>query len=241
MQPRRTVLVIIALVLSGAAPAQKVWPPPNQSTLPHQLLIPGHYASNDLPAKAEGTWYALTISGSQVSLVPTTVRLQRAANPRRTGDLSQPGAIVTASTKDSVLFLIRGGHWQRRDGVRTFFLGKGRLAPKESLALGAAVSKDWLIAATDAKPRRGSGTEAWFDINLRHRETGAIQAFGAYEFPSSPEIRWVGDLDGDHRPDVFIYDNTSEAGAVSWALYLSSVARKGDLVGKAAEFWLPGC
>jgi hypothetical protein len=57
---------------------------------------------------------------------------------------------------------------------------------------------------------------------------------------SSPEIRWIGDLDGDSRPDIYLFDDTSETGSKSWELYLSRGAERGSLFRLMAGSYIPG-
>jgi hypothetical protein len=178
--------------------------------------------------------------------------LFKAKNPNPTGDLSLPGAIVEAQTADSVLFLIRGGHLSRRDRVPTFHLGTARFAPQDSLPLGANADKRWRLSASEGAPiPESDSNEKSFDIELHYRASGTAQVLStSFVSPgkaegevlrSSAEIPWVGDLDGDGRLDLFIFDDTSETGSRGWTLYLSGNAKGNELLGKAAEFSLPGC
>jgi len=175
-------------------------------------------------------------------LVPIHLHLEKAANPNPTGDRSLPGAIIQTDAPDSVLFLLRGKHLRRLDTVPTFFLGKARLAPRDSLAMSNRGPHDWILCASKGSPvSRSESNEKVFELQLRHRPSGVTQSLSTHLSATSAEIQWVGDLDGDGRVDLFIMDDTHESGARNWILYLSSLARGKDLVGKAAEFWLPGC
>ena len=48
-------------------------------------------------------------------------------------------------------------------------------------------------------------------------------------------LLWAGDLDGDGKPDFILNHGEQEYG-VNVALYLSSLAKKGELVGVAGRF-----
>lgn len=80
---------------------------------------------------------------------------------------------------------------------------------------------------------------------------GTRQTLGAYSFHMEVEefkspksyLMWIGDIDGDGKPDLLI--NTS---SYYWdtTMFLSSLAKPGQLVGKAGQFYFsppdsPGC
>ncbi len=58
---------------------------------------------------------------------------------------------------------------------------------------------------------------------------------GHYGGDTTPRVQWVGDLDGDGRADLLISLPDDNCGFDD-RLYLSSVARPGQLMGLAARF-----
>jgi hypothetical protein len=212
----------------------------SQTSLPSQLLVPGVFSAGQLPADAEGEWYAVTISGTRASLVSVHVHLAKAPNPRATGNLSIPGALVETDARDSVLFLVRGPRWIRPSPVPTWFLGRGMFSPGDTIPIHRPWARRWRIAASNplifpANRARG------FRITIRDRTTDRSEELGGWQIGVSPEIQWVGDLDGDGRLDLFVSDGSSETGALYWTLYLSSLSKANSLLGKAAAFYTPGC
>jgi hypothetical protein len=80
------------------------------------------------------------------------------------------------------------------------------------------------------------------EVQLQIEFDGVVQSLGTYNVhlgdPSQPTelsevLQWVGDLDGDGRPDLLINHS-----AYFWdvALYLSSLAKPGEVVGEAGRF-----
>lgn len=57
----------------------------------------------------------------------------------------------------------------------------------------------------------------------------------------SPKIQWVGDIDGDSRIDILLFDGTNESGSRHWDLYLSRGAKGNSLLELVAQLYLPGC
>lgn len=215
---------------------------PAQDALPYQLLIPGHYSSGELLPHADGEWSALTLTGSKVSLASVKVSLRGAANPNATGDLSLPGAIVEAHSPDSVLFLLRGGHWERRDAVPTWFCGDARLSPEDTLPLRGDGARRWQVSASGPEIMRSGQDSLWiYRIQVGDRSSGRSMQLGTWLRGTSPRIRWIGDLDDDGDLDVFLYDDTSETGSRRWTLYRAGQVRGKSLLERAAEFGLPGC
>ena len=212
----------------------------SQGSLPLQLLIPGYFSADELPPRAEGEWYAMTVSASSASFVPVRVHLRKIKNPRPTGDLSIPGAAVETEAPDSVLFLVRGRHWSRRSSVPTWFIGDAILSPGDSISLSGPRAGRWSVIASKPQRLRHSGSFG-FQIEVRDRATGRFQSLGGWPVGLSPIIRWVGDLDGDARADLFLYDPSHESGERNWVLYLSGLAKGKSLFGKAAELYTPGC
>lgn len=54
-------------------------------------------------------------------------------------------------------------------------------------------------------------------------------------------LLWVGDLDDDGKPDLYLDHNDWEKGYFSSSLFLSSEAEKGKLVKEVAGFFTAGC
>ena len=211
-----------------------------QENLPSQLLIPGLYGADELPRGAEGRWYAMTIAGARVSMAPVRVHLRKAPNVRKTGDPNMPGAWVDANSQDSVLFMVRKGPWERRGRFPTWFLGHARFSPGKKLPLPSPLSKRWSIIASKARSFPQNGGWA-YEIIVRDGATLRSQVLGSWMLGVSPEIQWIGDLDGDGRLDIFVSDDSSETGSRSWTLYLSTKSKGRQVFGTAASFKTPGC
>ena len=220
------------------APARAEIPGSEQTRLPYQILVPGVFSSDELPPDVDGPWYAMTIRSGKASLKRVRVRLIPTKNPRATGDLSVPGAIVRSTASDSVLFFVRRGAF-KESSVTTWYLGEGRITAGTELPIRYPQNRRWTIAAS--KKSYDSGYLGYlYRITARDKTLGRFQRFGTYP-EGCPCFQWVGDLDGDGKMDVFVLDTSHESGAMFWTLYLSRNAQGKALFQKVGEFYTPGC
>src|SRR5688572_27453274 len=185
-----------ALLLTSIPCCFLAWsrlPGSSQQLLPLQLIVPGRYSLAELPPNIEGYWYALTKKDTTMSLVRVKVSVRPAKNPRATGDLSAPGAIVAVPSPDSILFLLRGPGLETRESVSTWFAGDIRVLPKEIIPFDSGKDR-WSVSAS--KPEHWKvNPELVYRITVRDRMTGRSQDLGTWLSYAAPQIQWIGDLD----------------------------------------------
>ena len=210
-----------------------------QAALSLQLLIPGAYSANELPANPGGRWYALTRLESRFVLRMIELHLRPIDNPRVTGDRSVPGVSVESGVADSALFFFRGPNGWREETVQAWLPARVRLKPGTSVGLHGVGAHRWELLGTPLAPTRYEGIQM-YKLRIHDRESGRSQDIGGWT-GLPPSIEWVGDLDGDGDLDLLLLDVTSETGSRSWTLFLSSKAAGNDILGRAAEFGHPGC
>ena len=80
-----------------------------------------------------------------------------------------------------------------------------------------------------------------YEIHVRDRVTSRSQKLGGWQLGVSPDIQWIGDLDGDGRLDMFVFDDSDESGSVSWTPPLVRLDKYDSLFEMAARFGTPGC
>lgn len=211
-----------------------------QDRLPLQLLVPGRYAADELPPQVEGQWYALARSGGVWSIKSIALRVREVKNERATGDTSVPGALLEPDTPDSITLLIRGAGWSRTGTASSLLEGPARLSPGDTLALYGPGADRWEIVASQPSPTRYK--DVWmYQVVVRDRTFGRSQTLGGWMKGFSPEIQWVGDIDGDSRIDILLFDDTNESGSRRWELYLSRGVKGDSLLEAVARLGLPGC
>jgi hypothetical protein len=205
---------------------------PSSPPFPYELLIPGHYSTGELPKDVEGTWFALTWSPRGSSFQPVSIRLQQAKNPRATGDLTLPGAIVRSDHPDSVIFLLRGKALVTHRSASTWSLGEFRMSAGDSLRVGPGGR--WRLSASEDSIRFDEGGEfRYVNVTVSDSESGLTQQLGG------TVIQWMGDVNADGGLD-FLLLGEMETGERIWRLLLSG-GQANKLFREVAYFHLPGC
>jgi len=139
-----------------------------------------------------------------------------------------------------------GMHWLAPRSVPTFYAGGGPAPRGEGRGtLEAEVDpgggEHALLVPRLVKSKANAGNDAQGGMDLQLRIGNARQVLGQFEFdilglrPVPPEeyLLWAGDLDADGKPDFLV---SFGIGTYNIALFLSSLAKPGELVGEAARF-----
>lgn len=212
-----------------------------------KLLFWGANWDDNAPKQSGERWLALRNDGQTSSLVSVTVLVtRRAPNEMRP-------VMVTVQEGFRPRFLLKGVTGLRTGPVRTVFDGQMPLVPNAIVHFATSDAK-WndvhlQAMATDPVPERGTkilhkmyGIVLHVSGNARSAAQGSQTLGGYMENPGqTPSLIWAGDLDRDGRLDLLLDVQTVETGGALYRLYLSSLAKRGELVGLAAELQDPAC
>ncbi len=223
-RPRQPALVFLALLagVAGQRPQHRV-----------ELLFASDYFPNQITAASGEIWYGLFPHGPSWELATTRIHV----DPVTSGCIEN-GRRVTVDRSDHPLLLLRGLPSLRPGPIKTASLAHVRLMPGEvrDFRMGDGAFR---LVATGGGPGQEVRNYELRLVGLTVGLSQPIVAFHAREGMNGiawpPEIIWIGDIDGDGKPDLFA-DLTMFETPGKWALYLSSTAGAGELVRKVAEF-----
>jgi hypothetical protein len=218
------VLTSVIAVFLAAADAQ-----------PIEMVAAGGIWASDVPENPEGEWLALCSRGARYSLVAGS--WERTVEPMPGGRGLVQG---THSACAEPLLLVRGGGLKTRRRVATAKLGsvRGTFSPSRERA-------DIADPFTFGRQRgvmmhRRIGEEGGFALDLQLGGVSQRLSEVSNSDDGSVRVNWAGDLDGDGRLDVIVSTHLGK-GAGEDSLYLSTLAKPGELVGLAAQFDGSGC
>jgi hypothetical protein len=249
----RQALILCALA-SAAASGRAQGPSP--STGPLEMLprapegqsweLPG---SNYAPGSA---WLALLCASGGCQLRPVTLETQPVTKHPYDGDpipgqrLVWRGLDVVRQVPLLTLKAAPGMPWLTPRPVPTFYRGgepipraTGRGTMESRIDLGGGEHALLVPRLVKGKANAGGDAEGRMDLQLRVGK--ARQVLGQFGFdilglrPVPPEeyLLWAGDLDADGKPDFLI---SFGMGSYDIGLFLSSLAKPGELVGEAGRF-----
>jgi hypothetical protein len=208
----------------------------------------GHFLGNGPWASWSGQWLTLLERDGRFELRESfelrlvTVSSMRDQNPI-CGD---KGFVVEAEPAEPGDLLLRGFVALKPGPVVTAFNDRKFLLPGEWLDVSLGGDAGWrLHAFGTVRPDLSAGLDdaqftdyqVWMMGDGRRARVFSLERLDS---DGLPEILWAGDLDGDRIADLIADLRTHYAGH-HYVLFLSSLARAGQLVGKAASLSTGGC
>lgn len=240
---RRLIALLMAVILFSA-------PWAHGSEEPIAIAIPDTYTFAD-PVQAGEGWYGIFMVDGDFTLEATQVNV--APFPYDSGGgTAEVGVRISVPANKKPVALIRG-----IKNVRTGKLAASRppsdpwpfLYPGQSVDVTVtnwSLEREYRVTALGvAKQQPGVSFINYRDYALRlSKGTGGqggqqvLLSLPEFSSHSGPRIVWAGDLDRDGKPD-FILDRQQFYTRRDIALFLSSAAQDGELVGLVAE-WTAG-
>lgn len=227
------------LQLAGSIPLVVLVSGQSPSSHRFSLLEPGIFHGEDVRLAQPAAWVGIYCNENACNARPTTVRSTRTPDPLGEDAPDAPTATsIEVSGPSQPLFLVRGITASPRL-VPTFFVGSqsmiagdhfdiARLKSEYALHVEGTQTKDDILpAGSRLVLSHGSVTQELFLVPKTANDPYI-------------SVLWVGDLDGDGKPDFYI-DSTWHYNVSYKVLWLSSLAKPGQIVGKAAVFKTIGC
>ena len=203
-----------------------------------QLLYPSQYHERETQARSGQEWMALVWEGERSSsLRKVTVHVERVNDiVDRPGEKSgKEVSIATPVKQESVIVLLRGMPLSEGAVPTARYRGEGDVGKPLRITLPNAATTYKL--AIDCTGRDCPLTLSADGIRQRLVVLNNDTDGGDFK---GLRLIWAGDLDGDGKLDL-LADITNYNNVSGTALYLSSKAKSGKLVGLAAKLETTGC
>lgn len=202
-----------------------------------EILYPRQFHEDETPAKSDQQWMALIDEGQGFALRKVTIHVERVTDiGDPPGEKSGKGVSITTSIQEeSVIVLLRGIPLREGAVPTARYSGEGDAGKPLHITLPNATTTYTLAIDCDGRhcplTLSANGTEQRLFVFNNDPAAGDFKGL---------RVIWAGDLDGDDKIDLLV-DVSNHDNAGDTALYLSSKARSGELVGLAAILKTVGC
>lgn len=218
-----------------------------------QLAISGHHGKTDY-VKASGDWWGIFPDGEGFTLQPTRVHVKLVTEPTANGGKEVVETQIIVPQKVEFAVLLRGlmsaaagplksvklaEYPAPLEAGKTFDLRWDSDTPENRLRL-LATGRPVVKQVGEHTLRRVDDYELWLQRGSGEGATSQLLLKQSEEFgDESARLRWAGDLDRDGQVDL-IYNLGGHYTRTRLALFLSSAAKPGELVGLVAR-WNASC
>jgi hypothetical protein len=200
-----------------------------ESPVRGEILVQGLFHEEEVQAHSGESWLCLFSTSAQEELRQCTIEVKRAYDPVSEDN---SGKEVSLRGGGNALVLARNLPMLRPGPVRTYFLGTAPVRPETHLEVGGNRQlKIWL------QPEK----ESYALVLSDGESTQILRGAPAYDTEGRPPtLLWAGDMDKDGKLDLLM-DITNHYNVSEIALFLSSLAGSGELVGNAGKLRSVGC
>ena len=208
-----------------------------------KLLETGELEGDNFDGKTGETWLGLFKENDDYFLRPAKLKVRPLYEDINRKQV-RVGKIVSVSDKKEPIFLIKNANFLKQGKVNTLFKGMNY---KEVYKFGNPN-----ITPMYQVTQLTSGFSQKYEISGRQYELKVIRVFNSQGYETGAVVLegegkrqimqtagyesllfWIGDLDRDNKPDLFLQVSESDYFA-DHILFLSSQAEKGKLVKKVA-------
>ena len=218
------------------------------SKLPLHLLQTGRFHGYEVQATSGEKWMGLFVTPKGFEFLPTTIAVISVHDPILDGKKTEKtGKQVMTDQKLDSIFLVKGSVALKPGTVKTVFFGWAELIPHSSgshpaLSLSLDASQSYGVYGISLEETMKNGKKN-YALSISQGVTGEkqkIQLFARCCDMTYPRLLWAGDLDRDDKLDLLV-DITNHYNVSQPILFLSSLAKNGNLVEPVAEFRSVGC
>ena len=208
-----------------------------------QLLQVGAFHGDEVSAKSGEIWLGLYSTPDGYTLTPSRITVETVYDPFVDNAGEKTGKAVSVEGQTRPLFLIKGLDVPKRKYVTTLSAEGAILNPGKSLDLRLEGKNENHLTAYgegDIGPNRFTPLK---NYSLELYKGQLSQELVAYSstYGAIPTLLWAGDLDGDNQLDLVINATPHYTVYSAPMLFLSSMAKDGNLVQRVAIFVATGC
>jgi hypothetical protein len=199
-------------------------------------MFVGSYQPGKIKLRPGQRWFGLYPTPDGFQILQTTVHVQEDSLP----ESPDYPVRVTVDQHQKPIFLVRGIPNLAERRVITVFWGNFFPHPGTQSYLCLGDSLEYSFQAR-GEYRQLYGVQALVNYKLQFYQLGkqtilqTLAQFKQINLENPPSILWAGDLDNDGKLDFLLELGNHYAGSKK-ALYLSSLARRNNLVEDVAEF-----
>lgn len=211
-----------------------------------KLLTTGDFHGKDVELKTGTTkdWTGLYRQKNKFFLLPATIKIKAARDPLASEDSGdRSGKKVSTNHNSPDVFLLKNAPMLRAGEVKTLFCANEDEPDNINRKYRRQFEfneKKYTLAVEDSTV----GGDEWLTEKSKMTVTAdnLKQTIYRQKYCSDClwDLYWVGDLDKDGKLDFFI-NLTDHYNSITYRLFLSSPAGKGEIVREVAVFRITGC
>ena len=208
-----------------------------------QLLQVGVFHGNEVSAESGEVWLGLYPTSDGYTLIPSRITVETVYDPLVDGDGEQTGKMVSVEQQKRPLFLVKGLNAPKRELIRTLSAEGAILSPGKSLDLRLDDTNESHLTAYGEGAIDPKGFTSLENYSIELSQGQLSQELFTYSLTNGaiPSLLWAGDLDGDSQLDLVVNATPHYTVYSAPILFLSSVAKKDNLVQQVALFIATGC
>jgi hypothetical protein len=208
-----------------------------------QLLQVGAFHGDEVSAGSGEVWLGLYSMPDGYALIPSRITVETVYDPFVDNAGEKTGKVVSVEGRVRPLFLIKGLDAPERESIKTLSAEQTILSPGKSLNLRLDDKNESHLTAYGEGDIGPNGFTSLENYSIELSKGQISQELLAYDSTNGaiPSLLWAGDLDGDGQLDLLINATPHYAVYSAPMLFLSSMAKDGNLVKKVAIFVAISC
>ncbi len=204
-----------------------------------EVLDTGTFHGEEVSAKSGDMWLGLYKNGDGYMLMPSILSVELVYDGIIDAPGEKSGKEIRVPGMGDPLFLIRGKRFEQARPVKTIELPESEIDGSFDASFTLSEKNYRLhIVSPEKNPEGFVGNNS--KLVFSNGELEQVLYFAKECSFCKWQVRWLGDLDGDDKPDflLFVSDHYNVS---NQKLFLSSMAENGKLVKEVAEFTTTGC